>query len=597
MPLAKSQSRFVLDLKTRQGSLGKIWLDLPPAERSTESLYYLRRRERRFLPASYRTGLLFFGAVMVLSLLSITGISSKTMAESQQSWLSAELLQEFSQLRNTRGSSVSVDEQRRHFSVLNTQQQLRRPEPISGLLNRSDEPQSLEMIGLRISEGYQSFERFLETWRNRGGATVMEKLAWMRRDADQALLSWNTALMAAKHYPSSGLNPTEQVSLASSISALEKLSGFLSAFQQSYDPLTTLLGSDAPQRLLIFLQDPSEKRATGGVLSAGVEILLDRGKIVTWKPFMKHDDANTFLDVTKSMEKIHGLWQREEHSSVDAIVFVNTTAVEELLTGLEDAKAFEGFEDRWSELRVSGKDEDLKALASGAIELLISHLETPNFFLNSWPSLQALTASKAIMVVASDPDLQESLTALNVSGALPSLAPHEDALMIASINTEDTPSDHGIQENDRLDTTIAADGSIRHWLKVERRGGDNGANTSMMRVLVPLGSLLTGTDGLEITEVSTTQTADFTVWSFPMKLNPGESRAVALIYELPWRFDTGSIDNYRLQLIHQPGSPAIGFEHHLKLPANLTIFQQLPEEDLRTWDRDETVAIVAGRAQ
>ena len=529
-----------LNLKTNTGSVGKGWLDLP-FRRTTPEPYYFRQSESQRLPPSYRTGLVFFAAIMIMAVFGLTGIHAQTLAESKQSWLAM-------------------------YHQTKQQQQL---------------------------------QDFMSLWENQGAMSLMDQLEAMGPAAQRALASLEDP----------AANPDPE---------LEQVGSFLKAFQAGLPQLKTLLGGEEPQRILVFIQDPTERRATGGTLSGGVEILLDTGKVVTWKPFLSQDydnllsvnipppaelanitdrwglsTANSFLDMPQSAEKMHWFWQRGAHSSADAIIIVNSTALEKILavSGVST-----NLSEQWTELRLGQNQDELKNLASSSVESLLSMAKNPNITIAAWPTINAIARQKQMMIFSTDPQLQSKLEDFQISAALPSPGSHEDTLMIASIGTEPNSTDQFIEEHHRLDTAISSDGKIRHWLKINRRNlSQDTAHRSLTRILVPLGSRMTTADGLDMSNISVMNTDRFTVWSFNLSLSPEETKELALSYSLPWNFDTTSVDNYRLTLLKQAGTNPMPFQHHLKLPAELTIFQQLPEEEISVLDRDIHVAVVAGK--
>jgi hypothetical protein len=192
--------------------------------------------------------------------------------------------------------------------------------------------------------------------------------------------------------------------------------------------------------------------------------------------------------------------------------------------------------------------------------------------------------------------------------------------MVSSINTESNLSDRWVSEDLQLHTAISDDGIIRNWMRLERthrwESGyltpllgkiglipsrnllsllSTAENKSVVKILVPKGTQLQSALGIDLNEISVSETESHTIWTFKNSVKAGASSSVELTYELPWRFDTSTVDNYRLHLVKQPGTNPMAFQHVLKLPSLMSVFQQLPEEPLTVWNQDERIAVVAGK--
>lgn len=653
-------SIHVLDLKRDRGALKRSHFDLPghPQEAGR---YYLRRSERWTLPPSYRTGLVFFATVLLMSVLGLSAIDAHSLAESRQSLLSAQIIQELTDLsEDLEGykGPLNDDSEEPELSSLESlllDQGTLEEDPLPDLLQSSSTNEHGELVrmGLNMSKGYQAFQRFVETWEAEDSSTPFERLRWMRRSSRKALSFWNKVLTQAQQLTFAIFSAEKIDRLEHTLGLLEDLSSFLLVFEKGYDDLLQLLGSDEPQRLLILIQDPHERRATGGSLSAGVEILLENAEIIGWRPFhvSEYDDllriqlqtpqglskvtdrwelahANSFVDSTRSAEQVHWFWQREARSSLDWVVFVSSDALDRFfvesgvidLLEKEKAAQIEDVALKWSALQLSDAKEELKNLGSLLLSEAERVIKTPEMMLQAWPILEKLVREKQLVFVNTDPQQQARLGDFEMSGALPSLGDKEDFLMVSSVNSEHNATDRWIDEYHNLHTAVSPEGTIKHWLKIRLthewqpsyssalrekigyspsedvfRRLSRSPNTRLVRVLVPLGSTLKGLDGVPLSELSTSSTEDFTIWSFPTRVGAGETTEIALSYELPWTFDSRTVDNYRLRVAKQPGTKPVGFSHNLKLPAQLTIFQQLPEEQIEILDRDRRIAVVAGR--
>lgn len=648
-----------LDLLNREGSLEKLYMDLPGLS-PPPSLLYLRQRESWAVPPSYRTGLAFFASILIVSALSLNAISAHSLAEARRDSLQEQILQNFGNLRLALEQYQGADggHQVLPFSMLRDQSLMLNPDPFSpvtvlGKVKTIGLDQvALVESGLRLSQGYQDFQRFLESWTS--AAPITDRLQWMSRSGQQALEAWDEALLTGNNL-SQGLPEAQQELLDQSFGLVASLTNFLKSFESGVSPFLEILGHREPQRILVFLQDSHSKRATGGALSVGIELLLDDGQILSQKIFEvgEYDEllrvklappetsglskmapewnlatANAFVDATQSAEQIRWFWQREARSSVDTIVLVNTSVFEKLFESenlhqamnAEKIAQMENISLRWSAFRALGDTNGLNSITQAAWDLTLDLFSSPDLLLKVWPIWEELIREKQILIVSSDLKLQEKLSRWGFSGDLPYPSDHEDVLLVSSTNTEDLANDRWITEDHELHTAIKSDGSIHHWLQITRKQtwddsyrdtlvekiGFNvdrqtlksisaAPNRSLMSVMVPHGSFLTSAEGIDLLDIRTSHQDGYTVWSFMSELNPGETQVAQLFYTLPWTFDTSSVDHYQLKLLHQPGSVSVGMKFELKLPADFTIFQQIPEEPIISLSRDLTIGIVAGK--
>jgi hypothetical protein len=641
------RSRHRLDLKEETGRLKGLYMDLPERVQDPHASY-LRREERWIMPASYRTGLAFFMMVMIISSSSLTLMGAQSQAETRQDFLSAQILSGIEELTNENEHLATI-EPGDGFLLLEVQKEIQKPsDPMRSLLQSENINEHEELVHLNsgMNIGFKAFDSFLENWTEIAEQPLIPQLSWMHSAAKQALRAWDQVLSRASQLSLSAFPAEHQEPLERSLELVSDLSDVLNSYDQSFDHLVRALGQEEPQRILVFIQDSYQQRAAGGALSAAVELLLENGEILAWRPFHaeEYDDqlrvdlqppvgmkkiterwdlqtANAFVDAERSAEQIHWFWQREARSSADLIVLVSSEALERVLTHeatiglLEEEKRsqIESFALRWSSLNAINDREASKALANLALHAFTDLAKDPDVMIQLHPVLKEQFASQQVLVYSSRPDQQESFKSHQVAGSLPSLQAGEDLLMVASLNQTEEMTDRWREDEYELHSSIGNDGSIRHWLHLSRRHTNQAqlyaqdidpvlvrnmrgqSHRSMLQITVPLGTELLDIDGVALGDVQITDFDQFTSWTFPFEVASGALVELALSYELPWKFDTETADNYRLHLLKQAGSKTVGFTHHMKLPAEMTIFQQLPEEPLTVLDRNQVIAIVAGR--
>ncbi len=639
-------SRHRLDLKQGFGNLKGLYMDLPERAQDPDASY-LRRTESWFVPPSYRTGLALVTTVMILSMSTVTLMGTQSRAESKQDFLSAQILtgieeltQENKYLRSHDGEGYLLLEEQEEFIVAE--------DPLRSLLQSEDinEHQELVQLNSSMSKGFRSFDRFIENWSAISEQAVIPQMNWMHIAAQQALQAWKLVLAQAHRLDIASFPDQHQAPLLESLELVSELSHVLKSYDQSYDHLIRALGAEEPQRILVFIQDSYRQRAAGGALSAGVELLLENAEVLAWRPFHTEDyddqlriqlqapnvvkalsenwdmeTANAFVDVERSAEQIHWFWQREARSSADLIILVSSEALERVLnheatTNFIDAEKrsqIESFALRWSALAAVNEKEGLKALANLSLNAFTELLKNPDVMIQLHPSLRREFVKQQVSVYSSHPDQQKIFREQQVAGSVPSLQAQEDVLMLSSINQREEMTDRWREDDYELHTSIEADGKIKHWLHLSRRHMNvaqsysadidpvlvrnmrGQTHRSLLQVMVPFGSELISIDGVKQTDIQVTDHEAFRTWTFPVEVSAGGLVEVALSYELPWQFDTTTVDNYRLHLLKQSGSKSVGFSHHLKLPADMAIFQQLPEQPIMELDRNQVIAIVAGK--
>lgn len=641
-------SRHRLDLKRNTGQLEGLFCDLPERPQDIHQ-QYLRREERWIVPPSYRTGMAFFVSVMMISLLSLSFLDAEGQAESRQSFLSAQLLESVTTLTEEKENYTSGEElSPAPYLLTNRDAIAQDTDPVRSLLQSDEINEHEELVrwNSSLSKGFKAFDRFLEHWTGITDQAILPQMNWMHTAAQQALKAWSQVISRVQVVGLFSFDREKQEALQDSLDVVLELSDVLKSYDQSYDHLIKALGQDEPQRILVFIQDSYQQRASGGALSAAVELLLENGEILAWRPFHaeEYDDqlridlqpplsmkaitdrwdlqtSNAYVDAERSAEQLHWFWQREARSSADLIVMISSEALERVFShpmtietlNEEERSQIESFALRWSALLAINDREGTKALANLVLHAFTDLLDQPELMIQLHPLIKKQFASQQVLVYSSNPEQQVLFREQQVSGALPSLEAQEDALMISTLNQTEEMTDRWREDEVELHTSISEEGTIKHWLHLKRTHTNSSetfaadidsvlvrnirrqAHQSLMNILVPKGSELLSIEGVDRDDVQISDFEGFTSWVFPFVTGSGSVSELAISYTLPWTFDTSSVDNYRLHLLKQPGSKSMGFRHHMKLPAELSIFQQLPQEALTVLDRSQVMAVVAGR--
>ncbi|MBI2057436.1 MAG: DUF4012 domain-containing protein [Candidatus Yanofskybacteria bacterium] len=178
-----------------------------------------------------------------------------------------------------------------------------------------------------------------------------------------------------------------------------------------------------------------------------------------------------------------------------------------------------------------------------------------------------------------------------------------DFLMVVHSNVKGSKTDAVIDNSYEVDSWVSEDGFVEHQLKIKRKhnGGKtklgfyNRTNYDFVRVLVPKGSVLSEVKGdykanfkplinygesasfvtdadLENYE-SDSKESGKSIFSFWLKLEPGQSQEVVLEYKTPVSVSAG---NYTLLVQKQPGTDD-KFDFVFQLPEEMEVTYKYPE--------------------
>ena len=183
-----------------------------------------------------------------------------------------------------------------------------------------------------------------------------------------------------------------------------------------------------------------------------------------------------------------------------------------------------------------------------------------------------------------------------------------DFLMVVHSNVKGSKTDAVIDNSYELDSWVSEDGFVEHSLKIKRKhnGGKtklgfyNRTNYDFVRVLVPEGSVLSEIKGdykanfkplidyeesggfvmdtdLKNYEESSKESGK-KVFSFWLKLEPGQSQEVVLNYRTPIGVSDGS---YTFLAQKQPGTESDEFKFIFQTPSGKRVTYKYPELDVQ----------------
>ncbi len=320
--------------------------------------------------------------------------------------------------------------------------------------------------------------------------------------------------------------------LESSLNELEYYSSFI----------LELLGVDRPQTYLILFQNNSELRATGGFIGSFAELTLHKGKITSLvipqggsydleaglrvnvappKPIQvlnerwEFQDANYFPDFAKSAQKALWLYQQSGGPTVDGVLAINATYMQDLLSltgeiylpeydAIITDENFVEFAQFQAEL---GEDKEnntpkrlIDILAPYVINKLISF---ESFSLHELiTTIQKGVATRNIQLYFTNPEQQALASDHRWTGEL--LPTSGDYLSIVTTNIAGGKTDLYLKDAVEVQVTINDNGTIDNTITLTRKHeGDSqsplyGVNhNDYIRFYVPLGSQLIETQGFE----------------------------------------------------------------------------------------------------
>ena len=106
----------------------------------------------------------------------------------------------------------------------------------------------------------------------------------------------------------------------------------------------------------------------------------------------------------------------------------------------------------------------------------------------------------------------------------------------------------------------------------------SGMNKSSIKVYVPQGAQLLGTQGIENTDIKVRNDDEIQkqYFMFEMDIPAGGEQTVTLSYRLPQKLNTSIADTYRFFAQRQPGIVVSTLEKHLLVAQGLKVYESYP---------------------
>lgn len=326
-------------------------------------------------------------------------------------------------------------------------------------------------------------------------------------------------------------------------------------------------------------------------------------------------DANWFLDFPTSAEKLSFFLENLIEVKSDVVIAVNPSVISEILglIGPVEMPEYNLTLDQnnfWPEAQIQVRSDTAEGEGKKFLEIFAKSLGEK---LQSMPKTQVPLLlkvflegleKKEVQIYARNSAWQKFVEEKGWAGKLPNDS-YEDFLAVVNTNIGGEKSDYFMNQNFSLTTSIDKDGVIINSLRLSRtHTGENAPyrwwrarNYDYIRIYVPKGSeflsgsggdkeplfkntkydgswrldedigLLSGSRPIFLDSRKTIEIFEEsgkTVFGTWLITDPGETRAVTLVWRLPFR--TGfSQPTYRLVLEKQSGT-ASSFSHAVKLP-------------------------------
>lgn len=411
-----------------------------------------------------------------------------------------------------------------------------------------------------------------------------------------------------------------QAQIKDAANKITSLNSALNSLNEITPIILKLLGDKHPHRYLILLQNNSEARPTGGFIGSFILMDVNDGYITRFEFKDVYDadgqlhenipapeeisqltdnwrlrDSNYSPDFSISAEKAAWFLEKEKGPTVDTVIAVNKSILEDLLKisgpiqleGLsqpitaENQHAILTFlvESKWA-----GQDSPKEVIKNfiPAVQSKVTSKENLPDFINL---ILDEVRHKNIIFYSKDSAIQEFFNSRSLDGKVIKQPEHTDYLSVISTSIGGNKSDRYLHQKLFHNTYLEPDGSITNELTISREHtfsdltqqhivetvlqfgfesvpGDimaiigRGNNKAAIKVYVPKGSEILDTSGLLPDEITTRYNEDLdkTYFYFFSEIEPGQTDRVTIRYRLPYKLDLWPADEYQLIVQKQPGA-------------------------------------------
>lgn len=372
----------------------------------------------------------------------------------------------------------------------------------------------------------------------------------------------------------------------------------------NFSLLLDALGHNETRQYLILFQNNSEMRATGGFIGSYAILKIHKGKVrkffvdniynpdgiapldmrieapAPFQKFMevkwiKMRDANWSPDFPTAAQKVAWLYEKEGGSTVDGVIAITPTLIEDLLkiTGpvkidkqyKTDTLTSDNFRHR-TQIQVDKYSKNTKNpkkfLADFAPKLLNKMVHKKE----NWPNLlNTFTKSireKNFLAYFFKPQEEKIAKQYKINGEITTTPDKTDYLSVINSNLGADKTSSAIKETIRSNTRIHNDGRIIRTVTIQRKHlktklfGGSERNIDYMRIITPKGSQLIEAKGNKY-KIDILSEKDKTAFGTTMITERGKTSKLILKYHLPFKIKPHLFDpdkEYQLYFQKQSGS-------------------------------------------
>ena len=393
------------------------------------------------------------------------------------------------------------------------------------------------------------------------------------------------------------------------------------SIDDNFSLLLDALGHNGTRHYLILFQNNAEMRATGGFIGSYAILKIHKGKVRKFfvdniynpdgilkikvevpKPLKravgrwKMRDANWSPDFPTSAQKVGWFHEKEGGGSVDGIIAITPTLIEDLLkiTGpvkMEEYgtvltnKNFTKTTQVKVEKDYTNEENPKEFLIDFAPRLLTKLVEQKKNWFKFLNIISQNKNEKHLLAFSYHPQEEDLILKSDLGGEIKESQDSKvDYLSVINSNLTGNKSSAAMKETIKSTTEIQKNGEIIRTVIVVRKHTEAnyfraGINNDYMRVLVPEGSTLIESKGnKEPIEISAEKGK--TVFGTWVKTHQGKTSRVTLKYKLPFKLKPGifkPVQKYILYLQKQSGSKGSGFEGTVRVDKSFKLEQTYPD--------------------
>jgi hypothetical protein len=357
---------------------------------------------------------------------------------------------------------------------------------------------------------------------------------------------------------------------------------------------------------LLVLQDNSEMRGSGGLMSVVGVLTIHDGQIASLKYHYSHTsaelqtivpldgpksltsffdvnaatlfDSNVQYDLASFAPKVQSDWYDVTGQKVDGVIVLDFTAVEAIMNVMGpvvvsgEVITSRNVADRLEFDSATGNGQALMDLLSTLTFDVLRFARDSSLAqkVTLYNTLQDLASEKHVFIYPNDRFL------LRDTGG-ERRAPTADLISVVDFNLGNGKSDFGIARSIDYHVQLLPDGTAVANLTLTYRNGDWWASDLFTQVLVPPGAKLTAAYNVsrEFNGPETTNGNDYTVFSSRFIVSPNSTARITYLYTMPNRVDSRGIGHqYDLYVTKQAGLTRYVLSTEVQLPPGASLIHE-----------------------